>query len=356
VFTHAADPLDADDWLKTVSKMLTTAQCDDRDKVLFAAGRLQGSAGAWWDAYTTAHATPNAITWQEFTKTFRNHHIPAGLMRLKKKEFLSLQQGGMSVTEYRDRFIELSLYAPEEVANDPKKQERFMEGLAGPLRYQLTSHTFQSFQHLLDKAITLEAMRIELRDLKRKATTSLQFGSSTRPRFIPPQGTTPQVGGSGGNSGQKQFQRNNQPFKHPIQELQHSTPQTPCPNDQQTSQNTPAGTPVRPSVPSTLVGKTCFKCGETGHYANKCPQRSVPNTPVQSQQMRNGNRTPQSAKGQQSSARDRLNHINATTVLGMFSINIVLISVLPYRSRNHYLSFRISRTRFILRGVGFVTP
>jgi hypothetical protein len=201
VFTHAADPLDADDWLKTVSKMLTTAQCEDREKVLFAAGRLQGLAGAWWDAYTTAHATPNAITWQEFTESFRNHHIPTGLMRLKKKEFLSLQQGGMSVTEYRDRFIELSRYAPEEVANDPKKQERFMEGLAGPLRYQLTSHTFPSFQHLLDKAITLEAMRIELRDLKRKATTSVQFGSSARPRFIPPQGTTPHVGGSGGNSG-----------------------------------------------------------------------------------------------------------------------------------------------------------
>jgi hypothetical protein len=35
VFTHAADPLDADDWLKTVGKMLTTAQCDDREKVLF---------------------------------------------------------------------------------------------------------------------------------------------------------------------------------------------------------------------------------------------------------------------------------------------------------------------------------
>jgi hypothetical protein len=206
VFTHAADPLDADDWLKTVGKMLTTAQCDDREKVLFAAGRLFGSEGAWWDAYTTAHATPNVITWQEFTESFRNHHIPAGLMRLKKKEFLSLQQGEMSVTEYRDRFIELSRYAPEEVADDPKKQERFMEGLAGPLRYQLTSHTFPSFQHLLDKAITLEAMRIELGNMKRKATTSAQFGSSTRPRFIPPQGTTPRVGGSGSNSVQNQFQ------------------------------------------------------------------------------------------------------------------------------------------------------
>jgi hypothetical protein len=97
VFTHAADPLDADDWLKTVGKMLTTAQCDEREKVLFAAGRLQGSAGAWWDAYVAAHATPDTITWQEFTNNFRSHHIPAGLMKLKK-EFLSLTQGGKSVT------------------------------------------------------------------------------------------------------------------------------------------------------------------------------------------------------------------------------------------------------------------
>jgi hypothetical protein len=57
------------------------------------------------------------------------------LIKLKKQEFLSLKQGGMSVAEFRDKFIELSRYAPEEVADDAKKQERFLEGLAGPLRY-----------------------------------------------------------------------------------------------------------------------------------------------------------------------------------------------------------------------------
>jgi hypothetical protein len=71
-------------------------------------------------------------------------------MKLKKKEFLFLKQGGMSVAEFRDKFIELSRYAPEDVADDEKKRELFLEGLAGPLRYQLTSHTFPSFQHLLD--------------------------------------------------------------------------------------------------------------------------------------------------------------------------------------------------------------
>ena len=64
-------------------------------------------------------------------------------MKIKKKEFLSLMQGNMS--EYRDKLIQLSRYAPEEVADDEKKQEQFMEGLIGPLQYQLVSHTFPSF-------------------------------------------------------------------------------------------------------------------------------------------------------------------------------------------------------------------
>jgi hypothetical protein len=72
--------------------MLTIAQCDDREKVLYAARRLQGSAGAWWDAYVAAHATPDVITWQEFTESFKSHHITSRLMKLKK-ESLSLKQG-----------------------------------------------------------------------------------------------------------------------------------------------------------------------------------------------------------------------------------------------------------------------
>jgi hypothetical protein len=52
---------------------------------------------------------------------FRAHHIPSGIMKLKK-EFLSLTQGSMTVSEYQDRFTQLSRYAPEEVDTDEKRQ------------------------------------------------------------------------------------------------------------------------------------------------------------------------------------------------------------------------------------------
>jgi hypothetical protein len=66
-------------------------------------------------------------------------------MKIKKKEFLSLKQRSMSVSKYRDKFIHLPKYAPDEVAEDEIKQEHFIEGLNGPLQYALVAHTFPSF-------------------------------------------------------------------------------------------------------------------------------------------------------------------------------------------------------------------
>jgi hypothetical protein len=150
--------------------MFNIAQCTDREKVLYTLGRLTSPGVDWWDSYCASHAAANTITWAEFSTQFRNYHIPADLMKIKK-EFLSLKQGSMTVSEYRDKFIQLSRYAPEEVADDERKQEQFMKGLIRPLQYQLVSHTFPSFQRLLNKAITVKHKRGRLGEMKRKAIT-----------------------------------------------------------------------------------------------------------------------------------------------------------------------------------------
>ena len=92
-------------------------------------------------------------------------------MKIKKKEFVSLKQSSMSVSEYRDKFVQLSRYAPDEVADDERKQEHFMEGLVGPLQYQLVAHTFPSFQRLLNKALAIEHKCVQLGEMKRKYIT-----------------------------------------------------------------------------------------------------------------------------------------------------------------------------------------
>jgi hypothetical protein len=101
-------------------------------------------------------------------------------MKLKKKEFLSLTKGVMSVSEYRDRSTQLSRYALMGVDIDEKHQERFLEGLIGPLNYQLQSHSFPNFQTLLNKAIGLESKRRELMNHKRKFHLQGQSSRNTR--------------------------------------------------------------------------------------------------------------------------------------------------------------------------------
>jgi hypothetical protein len=204
-FPHSVDPLDADDWLKVIGKKLDIMQCNGREKVLYASGRLEGAASDWWDSFTAAHANAVNITWQEFQENFYAHHIPLGIMKLKKKEFISLPQGNMSVSEYRDRFTQLSCYAPEEVDTNEKRQERFLEGLIGPLNYQLQSHSFPNFQTLLNKAIGLESKRRELFDYKWK----FQGQSSRNTRQNNSQGYQFRSGNQNGNNNY-QMQRSGQ--------------------------------------------------------------------------------------------------------------------------------------------------
>jgi hypothetical protein len=182
VFAHSSDPMDAEDWLRTMERELHTTQCDDREKVLYGPRLLRGAAQSWWESYLATYANPDTITWEEFRDNFRQYHVPAGLMIVKKEEFLALKQGPMSVSEYRDKFLQLSRYAPEDVNTYAKRQYRFLRGLVDPLQYQLMNHTFPTIQHLIDKAIMIEKKRKEMEDHKCKIGGP-QPGSSNRPRF-----------------------------------------------------------------------------------------------------------------------------------------------------------------------------
>jgi hypothetical protein len=53
-------------------------------------------------------------------------------MIVRKEEFLALKQGPLSISEYRDKFLQQSCYAPEDVNIDAKRQYCFQKGLVDP--------------------------------------------------------------------------------------------------------------------------------------------------------------------------------------------------------------------------------
>jgi hypothetical protein len=52
---------------------------------------LAGLAADWWNNDVEAHEEPKTINWQEFRNSFRIHHVPLAVMKLKKKEFEDLK-------------------------------------------------------------------------------------------------------------------------------------------------------------------------------------------------------------------------------------------------------------------------
>jgi hypothetical protein len=120
---------------------------------------LKGPAADWWDAYVEAHEEPKSINWQEFKNSFRSHHVPLKVMKLKKKEFEDLKKGSMTVSEYVTHFTQLSRYAPDNVDTNEKKKDWFLNSLDDGLAYALEARDFVNFQYMVDKALVFEKRR-----------------------------------------------------------------------------------------------------------------------------------------------------------------------------------------------------
>jgi hypothetical protein len=109
-------------------------------------------------------------------------------MKLKRKEFTDLKQGGMTVNEYLNSFIQFSRYAPDDISTDEKKHDVFLNGLNDDIQFQLLNTDYADFQHMVDKAIVIENKIKEMeKDGKRKVPFSGQSsGSNVRPCFSQP--------------------------------------------------------------------------------------------------------------------------------------------------------------------------
>ena len=180
-FHHSIEPLNADDWLHSITNKLRSANVAEGDKVTYATYHLEGPASIWWENYETIIPAGQIPTWEEFTEVFREHHIPQGLMDRKREELCNLSQGSMIVHQYRTDFNRLSCYAPEKISTDAKKQARFRKGLSPVLRHDLNLHEFVNFQDLVNKSF-MDEYGNELYEESRKRDREFALSCGPVPR------------------------------------------------------------------------------------------------------------------------------------------------------------------------------
>ncbi|KAK1665739.1 hypothetical protein QYE76_053898 [Lolium multiflorum] len=155
MFSKTEEPLDADDWLQTMENNLEVAGVEAAEKVLFATHYLSGPARAWWTSARAMNAG-QMMNWEDFKLKFSKYHVPQGLIKKMRDEFRELKQGRMSVVEYRDKFLTLSRYAPDETDTNEKRKERFLNGLHDEMQTVLVNIPFADLEALVDSAIQME--------------------------------------------------------------------------------------------------------------------------------------------------------------------------------------------------------
>src|SRR5271165_2038139 len=235
MFSKTEEPLDADDWLQSMENNLEVAGVDAAEKVLFATHYLSGPARAWWNSARAMNGG-QTMAWEEFKLKFSRYHVPPGLIKKMRDEFRELRQGRMNVVEYRDRFLTLSRYAPDETDTDAKKKERFLNGLHDEMQTVLVNIQFTDLEALVDSAIQMEG-KLNQANENRKRRMMQQHGpnnqqkhrtsspagsaprpsrppvSTSRPNFAHPNGGHPKPGGNNGNNNTN---FNRAPLRFPI--------------------------------------------------------------------------------------------------------------------------------------------
>ncbi|KAK1683988.1 hypothetical protein QYE76_044836 [Lolium multiflorum] len=388
VFSKTEEPLDADDWLQTMENNLEVAGVEANEKMLFATHYLAGPARAWWTS-TRAMNGGQFMTWEEFKIKFSKYHVPPGLIKKMRDEFRELKQGRMTVVEYRDKFLTLSRYSPDETDTVEKRKERFLNGLHDEMQTVLVNIPFADLEALVDSAIQMEG-KLNQANENRKRRMMHQSGSSNAQKYRPSSsgGFTPRNNNkppmqnshpgyqnrSGGNSKPGGYNNNNYNNNYNNKNYYNRAPPR-APNNNNTNTAPRTGSNAIPVATKDKATITCYECGVVGHYSNECPKRLAKLAATPLHLNSNAVSPPQEVRPNNPNNRNgRLYHMNAEEAqkhqMLCWFVVVFIDDILVYSKseeeheqhletvletlRHHQLYAKFSKCEFWLEEVGFL--
>src|SRR5215216_1019753 len=266
-FSACVKAMDADNWLVDINKHFECSNVIPEDYVKFASFQLKDQAADWWQQYKDSRGG-RVITWTEFCRDFRAHHIPVGVTEGMREQFRNLKQGSMFVYQYNTKFQNLARYARQDVPDEKSMIYHFRGGLREDLQLALILVEPTQVDQFYNMALKQEAAQLKCEASKKRLKDAVQSSSSSQVAakqqkfWLPPP----------------------PPFRPPFQQKQSggrgsSHPPNPSYQNKSQPQAPRTGGPP-PLVFCPLSEVTCHKCGLKGHYSNKCfNQRRLPPPP-----------------------------------------------------------------------------
>ncbi|KAK8691268.1 hypothetical protein V6N13_074784 [Hibiscus sabdariffa] len=142
-------------WLESTVRILGQMECTDARKLGCVVSLLQGDTYTWWTTVTSS-MDEGEITWEFFQSAFRKKYLGTRYADEKKREFMALVQGSMSVTDYEILFVRLSQYAPELVPTERDRCDRFSYGLVKEVKTYMLAYDYTDFDVMVARAKDIE--------------------------------------------------------------------------------------------------------------------------------------------------------------------------------------------------------
>ncbi|XP_052482996.1 uncharacterized protein LOC128036148 [Gossypium raimondii] len=158
-------------WLENTIRVFDELSCSSAECVKCAVSLLKDSAYQWWNTLISI-VSRDQITWEFFQTEFRKKYIIQRFLDQKRKEFLELKQGRMSVSEYKREFVRLSKYSLECILTETTMCKRFEEGLNKYIKLLVGILKLKEFLVLVDRAHKADELSKEKRHANYEARDS----------------------------------------------------------------------------------------------------------------------------------------------------------------------------------------
>ncbi|KAK6163478.1 hypothetical protein DH2020_000342 [Rehmannia glutinosa] len=158
IFHGEPDDMRTEQWLEKMESILTALHYNEEPKLMLVIFRLEAAARDWWRAVEERwNRMGTERTWENFVQEFRKQYIPRVVRETRRDEFHHLQQGSMTVTQYKAEFHRLSKYAPGSVHEEEDRLYKFTRGLRPKIQRQLLAIRIYTYDEAVEAATQVES-------------------------------------------------------------------------------------------------------------------------------------------------------------------------------------------------------
>jgi hypothetical protein len=269
----------AETWLFDLERCFSMHPFSSNVKARCAIMNLRKFASSWWRMEEDKlQVTINTISWELFLESFKDRFMSDQWRQGRVEEFHHLKQANMSVEEYERKFYELKPFSGFK-DDGPILVQHFIRGLNNLISGEVAVLEPQNLRDAITKAYLVER-KIKGRGGYASGQTS-NVGSGSKGNFDQGNSKNQQSSFKGGqNFPKKKFQNNNKNDGKSQQTQNrgnYRTQQRFPPPQSQNSQNLNKGGYQQSSAPPAKnLGRNtgCYSCGQQGHIAVRCPQRT----------------------------------------------------------------------------------